>query len=185
MQAHARMHTQTQHTHTNKWGGEVEKIKKHQTFAYQWPHTHKHTQTDKVQGPSGAAPENKRPNSSNVIPRRLGPHTHMFPSRDDKGNTASHRVAIIDRIYSKLFFIYVPPVLFFCFFVFPSLENADIESSFVSPLPVGDTWSICHSVLKHEIQSRDVVRAVCSLRCVDLSLRSQKGVSPAGSGRLK
>lgn len=83
----------------------------------------------------------------------------MFPSRDEKGNTASHRVAIIDRIYSKLFFIYVPPVLFFCFFVFPSLENADIESSFVSPLPVGDTWSICHSVLKHEIQSRDVVRA--------------------------
>lgn len=97
---------------------------------------------------------------------------------------ASHRVAIIEQIYSKLFFIYVLPAFFFLL-ESEQRENADIESSFVLLLPVGYTRSICHSVLKHEIQSCNVVGVVSSLHCIDLSLGSKKGVYPADSGRLK
>lgn len=112
----------------------------------------------------------------------------MFSTRDERENMAAHRVAIIDQIYSKLFFIYVPPVFSFLFlFMLESeqTENADIESSFALLLPVGYTRSICHSVLKHEIQSCNVVGKVSSLHCVDPRLGSKKRVYSAGSGRLK
>lgn len=88
--------------------------------------------------------------------------THMFSSCDKKEDIAVHIVGIIDQIYSKLFFIYV--VLVFLTARTEQRENADINSSFAIPLPVGCTRSICHSVLKHKIQSCIVVGVVFSLR---------------------
>lgn len=64
-------------------------------------------------------------------------------------------------------------------------ENADIVRSFVPVLPVGYTRSICHSMLKHEILSCNMVGVVSLLRCADLSLGSKKRLYPAGPGRLK
>lgn len=64
-------------------------------------------------------------------------------------------------------------------------ENADTQSSFARLLPVHYTRNICNSMLKHEIQSCNVVGVVSSLHCIDPCQERKKTVYPAGSGKLK